>query len=194
MKLFSPKFKTLFNHAISILLFTNALVRLSNGMLTPIYALFVISIGGNLLDASLSGGVFALVAGLTSLVSGKLADELKESELMLVIGYLIMSFGYLLFFFTRTIPALLLAQALVGLGDAIYFPPFDAIYSKHAAKKMESSTWSLWEAMNYFTLAIGALLGGYLVMEFGFRVIFILMAGLCFISAAYIYFTPRKDL
>ena len=51
-----------FNKALRVLLFTNGMVLVSGALIAPIYALFVAEIGGNLLDASLTAAVFAVVA------------------------------------------------------------------------------------------------------------------------------------
>ena len=75
------------NRAARILLGTNAMILLAGAMLGPIYALFVEDIGGDLLDASIAWAVFALAAGFTTLITGKYADKIKESELILVLGY-----------------------------------------------------------------------------------------------------------
>ena len=50
------------------------------------------------------------------------------------------------------------------------------------------------EAINYFTTAIGAVAGGFLVVSFGFQSIFIMMGLLCFVSAGYIYHLSRRVL
>ena len=62
-----------FNKAIRILLTTNSFILIASAMLAPIYALFVEEIGSDLLDASYAFAVFAFVAGITTLISGKYA-------------------------------------------------------------------------------------------------------------------------
>ena len=156
-------------------------------MLGPIYALFVERVGGDLMDASIAGGIFAFVAGLTSLVSGKYSDKIKENELIVVLGYSIMGVGFLLYFWVNSVIFLFVVQAIIGLGEAIYSPAFDAVYSKHLDGHKSGRQWGAWESMNYFTTAIGAVVGGSLVTLFGFQPLFVIMAMLCFSSALYIY-------
>ena len=48
--------------------------------------------------------------------------------------------------------------------------------------------------MNYFTTAIGSIIGGILVTLFCFQMLFIVMAMLCFGSALYIYQLKRRVL
>lgn len=186
--------KRLFNKALRILLITNGLVLIAGAMLGPIYALFVKQIGGDLFDASITGGVFALAAGITTLIAGRYADKIDHDELIVALGYVFMGFGFILYLFVNSIWFLFGIQLLTGFAEAIYSPAFDALYSRHLNVKKAGRQWGAWESMNYFTFAIGAALGGVVASNFGFNAIFIIMAGLCFASATYIYFLPRKIL
>lgn len=176
------------------MLLTNAMILIASAMLGPIYALFVEKVGGDLMDASIAGGIFALVAGLTTLISGKYSDKVKENELIIVLGYLIMGTGFLLYFWANSVIFLFVVQAIIGLGEAIYSPAFDAVYSKHLDGQRFGVQWGAWESMNYFMTAIGAVVGGGLVTLFGFQTLFIIMATLCFGSALYIFSLKRKIL
>lgn len=186
--------KLFFNKALRILLATDGLILLASAMLGPIYALFVEDIGGSLLDASFAGGAFALAAGITTLLSGKFSDKVKENELIVVAGYCIIGVGFLLYLVVNSVWSLLVIQVLIGFGEAFYSPAFDAVYSKHLDGHKSGKQWGAWEATNYFTAAIGAVAGGYIVTILGFDMMFIAMATLCFGSALYIYKLPRKVL
>jgi len=83
---------------------------------------------------------------------------------------------------------------IVGLGEAIYSPAFDALYSKYLDGDESGIEWGAWESLDYFTRAIGALAGGLLVKCCGFSAMFIAMGLLCSFSAVYIYALPRKAL
>jgi len=182
------------NKALRIMLSTNGLILLAGAMLGPIYALFVEEIGGDLMDASIAGGIFALTAGITTFLSGKYSDKIKENELVIVFGYMVMGIGFLLYMIVNSILTLFLVEALLGFGEAIYAPVFDAVYSKHTDGRKSGKQWGAWESMDYFTAAVGTIIGGLVVTKFGFNAMFIIMAMLCFISALYIYKLPRRIL
>ena len=93
----------LFNRGLRILLITNALILIAGAMLGPIYALFVEKVGGSLLDASLTGGIFALVAGITTLIAGRYADKIKEKRYIVAFGYSLMGVGFFLYTFVNSI-------------------------------------------------------------------------------------------
>lgn len=186
--------RLLFNRALRVLLSTNAIILIASAMLGPIYAIFVEEVGGDLMDASLAGGIFALTAGITTLLSGKYSDRIKENELIVILGYAIMGVGFVLYIWVDSIIYLFIVQVIAGLGEAIYSPAFDAIYSKHLDGHKSGTQWGAWESMNYFTAASGAVIGGGIVTLFGFPVLFIIMALLCFGSALYIYHLKRNVL
>ncbi len=188
------KKKPLYNKSLKILVATNAIILVAGAMFGPIYALFVEEIGGDLMDASLTGAIFALAAGITVLVSGKLSDKIKHPERVIIFGYIVMGLGFLLYTTVSTIWALFAIQVIIGFGEAVYSPPFDALYSKHLDRNKEGKQWALWESMSYFTAVIGAVLGGLIASSFGFNALFVIMAFLCFTSATYIALIPRKTL
>lgn len=176
------------------MLFTNALILISGAMLGPIYAIFVGNVGGDLLDASFASGVYAFVAGITVFLLGKFSDRIKQREIVVVVGYLIIALGFFTYFFVQDVWSLLIVQAIIGFGEAVYSPSWDAIYSEHLSKHHEGTQWGAWESMNYLTIAFGSVIGGLIANYLGFKSLFILMGALSLFSAFYIYKLPRKVL
>ncbi|MBN2307109.1 MFS transporter [Candidatus Peregrinibacteria bacterium] len=187
--------KRFFNKALKILLATNALILLAAAMLAPIYAIFVEEIGGDLLDASIAGFLFAVSAGLATLFSGKVSDKIRHSDHVMMLGYGMMGLGFFLFLFVHSITTLFIIQILIGMGEAIYSPAFDKLYSEHLDRGQYGVEWGTWESMYYFTTAFGALIGGLLVTNFGFPALFLSMAFLSFTSGFYLYLlSPQRVL
>ena len=182
------------NVSLKILLVTNGIILLAGAMLGPIYALFVEKIGGNILDAGITGAVFALTAGITTIISGRYADKIKENELIIVFGYFLLGIGFFLYSKVNSVGTLLLVPVLIGFGEAIYAPAFDSVYTKHIKKGTAGKLWGLWEGMDYFVTAGGAVAGGFIVFKFGFNALFLIMASISILSALYILFLPRKIL
>ncbi|PIQ76597.1 hypothetical protein COU78_02725 [Candidatus Peregrinibacteria bacterium CG10_big_fil_rev_8_21_14_0_10_49_24] len=173
------------NKPLRILLVTNAMILMAGGLLGPIYALFVEEIGGDLLDAGIAGFVFAIAAGITVVISGKKSDASKHPEYIVALGYCIMGAGYLLYLFVHSMTSLLLVQVLIGFGEALYLPAFDALYSIHLDKNNEGGEWGEWESMNYFATAAAALIGGFVAEKHGFILLFLMMSLLCLLSGLY---------
>jgi len=181
-----------FNKTLRILLFTNALILIAAAMLGPIYALFVQKVGGDLLDASITGGVFALAAGITTLVAGRFADRKGMEKVILTAGYFLMGVSFLLYIVVDSTIELLFVQVLLGFAEAIYSPAFDSLYTRHICLCKAGRQWGMWEAMNYLSAGIGAIIGGFAISYLGFNAVFALMALLCFLSVIYISLLPKK--
>ena len=184
----------LFNRATKILLSTGTIALVAIAMLGPFYTIFVEKIGGNLLAASLTVAVFAVAAGVTTIIAGRYTNGVKEDELVVVLGYALMGLGFIFYIFVDSLFTLCLVQILIGIGGAIYAPAFEKLYTKHVKNCRVRHIWGAGRAMDYFSVAVGAVIGSLIVTHLGFEVLFILMAAFCFASAAYIYFLPRKVL
>jgi len=185
---------TFFNRGIRFLLLTNGLVLLGGAMIGPVYALFVEEIGGTLLYASLTGAVFALSAGLTSLLAGRVADNTKKPHRIVAIGYSLMATGFFSYSLVSSIWALLAVQLVIGVGEALYAPPFDSMYSRCSTKTKAGREWGTWESLSYFSAGIGAVIGGLVIEWFGFDVVFYSMTVMTLAGAAAMFTAPRKVL
>ena len=93
-------------------------------MFSPIYALFVEELGGDVMVASNAWAVLSLAAGLFSFVTGKWENKIKETELGIAWSQFIIGFAYLIYFMADGVLALYAAQALLGIGLAFYWPTF----------------------------------------------------------------------
>lgn len=182
------------NRALRILLATNGVILVAGAMLGPIYALHIERIGGDVLDASVSVALFALTAAIMTIVSGRLTDTWKEKELIVVAGYLVLCVGFLLYLFADSVLALFGIQIVLGIGEALYSPAFDSLFSDHSPAKQSGRSWSMWEAMNYLSVALGAFIGGVIATTLGFPVLFVAISMMCLASALYIFWLPRRVL
>lgn len=178
---------------LKILIFTDSLVLIAGAMIVPFYALFVENIGGDILDAGLAAGAFAIAAGISALVAGRLGDRVKHKEYIMAVAYLILALCFFLYSYVNSIWSLLLLQVVIGLVQAAYAPVFDALYGEHiGSKRTASSRWSLWESSYYFAIAIGAIGGAVVVNLTGFNGLFIAMALLCALAGLYVLLSRRQ--
>lgn len=180
--------------ALKILLGTNALVIVAGEMFGPIYAFFVEKVGGDILAAGITAAAFPIVAGLMTIILGRLEDALKEQELMISWGYFVMAAGFLSFIFVGSPAGLFLAQAVIGPGYAIYAPAWDALYSKYVDHKRGAFLWGTQEGLQQIFAAVGAISGGVIATYWGFNPLFMIMAALAFLSGLYVLLLPRSVL
>lgn len=191
--MFSIRSEILFNKPLKVLLSTNVLILISGYMFIPIYAIFVEQIGGNLMDAGFAAGIFAVSATIVTFFAGKLSDRKRYSKYILLYGYLLIGFGFFSLQYITTIKMLFIIQVIIGMGEAVYSPAFDKLYSQHVNKKSAGKQWGAWESLSYFSHAVGSCVGAIIAYYFSFNVLFIVMAALCFISGFYLYFFVPKN-
>ena len=72
-----------------ILLLTNWLVLISAAMIAPIYAIYVEKIWWDLMDASIALWIFALTAGMITLLSWRFTDKIKNKTLIIILWYIV---------------------------------------------------------------------------------------------------------
>ena len=101
--------------------------------------------------------------------------------------------GFLLYIAVHSVQELVAVQILIGLAQASVAPAFDALYTNHiGGPKHAGSRWGMWEAGNYFAIAIGSAGGAAIVKLTNFDVLFVCMALLCFGSGLYILTRPKR--
>lgn len=180
------------NKIRQFLLITNGLIFFAEAMLGPIYALFIADVGGSIINAGIAGGVFALVAGTLTLFVGKASDYSGSRRLFVGVGYAVIGIGFALYTIVDSFAALLVVEAVIGAGQAIYAPPFSALYSQHLDFRHPARQWGVWEAMTYYTTALGSVVGAYIASRYGFDALFVLMSFLAFVSAATVLWKPSR--
>jgi MFS family permease len=160
--------------AIKILIGSSIFFNFSAALLGPIYAIFVLKIGGSIETASGAWAVYSIVIGLLMLAFGKWEDQLNKRK-MVILGYAINTIGTAGYLFIQQPLQLFIVQAILGVSAAVNNPAWSAIFSTSLDKHRESSEWAYWEGTIRIDAGIAAILGGIIVMNFGFQALFILM-------------------
>lgn len=182
------------NKALKLLLFSNALVIWAGAMFGPIYAIYIEKIGGGILEASWAVALSTLATATFLFIFGRKEDRMKEPEIAMALGYLIIGAAFFGYIFSDSLLKLFVVQIVLGVGTALYSPAFDGLYSQHLDNKHTASQWAWWEIMSNIINSAGALIGGVLASKFGFGYLFATMGVLCVISAFFIWVQPRKAI
>lgn len=163
-----------------ILLLSDLLALLSAGLLGPIYALYVEKIGGDLLDASNTFALFMLTSGIVVFLVAKWEDRSKYKREIVIVSYGLAMIGTTAYLLVSSTWELFLVQILLGFANALKYPAYDALFSSE--KKHLALAWGEWEAVDYFSLGIGALVGGLTADYFGFFALLEMMVVLAICS------------
>ncbi|PIT92954.1 MAG: hypothetical protein COU06_02540 [Candidatus Harrisonbacteria bacterium CG10_big_fil_rev_8_21_14_0_10_38_8] len=178
---------------LKFLLWSDAWANLALGMLGPIYAIFIEEIGGDILDASWAYFVFMITAGIVMYLVSNWEDSVQHKEKLVSFGYSLTAVGCLGYFFVDSQTGLLIVQIILGLSMAFLSPAFDALYSHYVIKNQEASDWGKWEAMGYIVTAVAAVIGGYIVHIFGFKILFLAMFTAAVIGTLISLFLFKKE-
>ena len=164
--------------ALKILLFTDACFLFAAGLIGPIYAIFVEEIGGDILDAGWAWAVFMLTSGIVIFVLSRWENKVQHYEQMVIGGSALRSIALFSYLFVGSPAQLFMAQALLGLGQAVTVPAYDTLFTKSLDKGKEASQWGNWESMYYIVTAVSAVAGSAIAATFGFKVLFAAMFGI----------------
>jgi len=171
-----------------ILLFIGYMWVLADGYLGPIYALYSEKIGGDVLDTAGAWAVFMVVSGLLHLVFGRLADKPHRAKRVMLLGYLLATFGSVGYIFITNMFGLFIVQIVLGTANAMSSSTFDGIYSRSINKNNAVKMWSYIEGGYAIITAIGSVIGGLIVTLFSWTFLFVVMAATNAVATGIIFF------
>lgn len=160
----------------------NSIFIFADSLFIPLYALFVIKIGGG---AELAGILFGLKFAVTAIVEFfviKMRDKYKLDELLLKINFAIRGSAWLMLFFIPVIPILIIAQIIIGISEALGTPAVNALISEHLDEKKHLREWGISQLTSYIPQAIAGVLSGFIIALGGFQTLFLIMSLLAFIA------------
>lgn len=122
-------------------------------------------------SVGLLGSAFTLVYALAALPFGLWADR-GPRRVVLGAGVLIWSLATLLTGLTRNFAQLFATRAVLGIGEASYFPAGTSLLGDFFPRHLRGRIMSIWSAGSAFGIALGFAGGGLLAASFGWRAAF----------------------
>lgn len=161
------------------------------GLLSPIYALFVLQINGNEFIAGASWSLYLITAGLIMLFFSKKEDIARSYKPFLVAGYTIAAISTFMYLAISSIPQLFLLQFVHAIGIGLLTPSLRAAYTTLQNQKQKAHEWALFDGGLFILQGIAALSGGAILSLLGFTTLFLCMGALQLISA---FMVSRIDI
>src|SRR2546428_5329945 len=131
----------------------------------------------------LLGSAFLLVYALAALPFGYWADR-GVRKTVVAAGVAIWSLATLFTGFARNFAQLFLSRAVLGIGEASYYPAGTSLLSDYFPKEQRGRVMSIWGAGSTVGIAVGFAGGGFIAEKFGWRSAFF------FAAVARILFAP----
>jgi hypothetical protein len=154
-----------------------ALSSFSEGVILPIYAIFVQHIGGDILDAGGAMAAFLITEGIFIILVHRVRWNARARIVLMIIGWAIWLLGVVFYLFISNIATLFIAQILMAIGNAVADPIFDIELADHTDRTLKEYEWGFWEGSKSFIDGIAAIVGATVVSFFGFRSLIFLMIG-----------------
>jgi MFS transporter, Spinster family, sphingosine-1-phosphate transporter len=123
----------------------------------------------------LLGSAFLIVYAVAALPFGYWADR-GVRKTVVAAGVAIWSVATLFTGFARNFVQLFLSRAVLGIGEASYYPAGTSLLSDYFPKEQRGRTMSVWGAGSAFGIAVGFAGGGYIAEKFGWRSAFFFAA------------------
>src|SRR5467141_2619621 len=123
----------------------------------------------------LLGSAFLIVYAVAALPFGYWADR-GVRRTVIGVGVAIWSVATLFTGFARNFTQLFLSRAVLGIGEASYYPAGTSLLSDYFPKEQRGRTMSIWGAGSAFGIAVGFAGGGYIAEKFGWRSAFFFAA------------------
>src|SRR4030042_5027981 len=101
-----------------------------------------------IISVSATWSAFLISTFIFTLIISGVGDKIKEKEYLLLAGFLTRSVTWLLFIFTTNILYLVFLQILLGLGEALGTPAFDAIFSEHLDDGKRIHNYASWKLIS----------------------------------------------
>lgn len=179
------KFHLNINKVITFLTLSDFFIVSGWALIAPVFAVYITGQikGAGLEVVGLASTIYLLLKSGLQVPLANIIDKIKgerDDFLAMLIGSILIGIVPLLYIFVKTVPQLFLVQAFYGIGSALSYPSWLAIFTRHIDKKKEGWEWSFYYTMIDLSGAGMAALGGYVAGCLGFKYLFVLTSVLGF--------------
>jgi MFS transporter, Spinster family, sphingosine-1-phosphate transporter len=119
-------------------------------------------------QVGLLGSAFLLVYAVAAVPFGYWADR-GVRRTVVAAGVAVWSLATLFTGFARTFAQLFVSRAVLGIGEAGYYPAGTSLLSDYFPKEQRGRVMSIWGAGSTFGIAVGFAGGGYIADKYGWR-------------------------
>jgi MFS family permease len=122
-----------------------------------------------------------LFSGLQPL-TGAISDRMSRRKPFILIGLLIMGLSTLSYALATRYVHLIFIRILQGIGVALTVPAALALMAKSSEHQTRGGSMGIYTAMRMLGFAIGPLISGYLLVNYGFSIVFVVGGAFLFLA------------
>jgi MFS family permease len=176
---------------LMVLLFSMIVANIGTQMYGPLLPLYVQELGADINQIGIFFTLSMVAPLLFQILGGWLSDAIGRVQAM-AIGSVAGLAGYLIFVFAPSWEILLLATIGMAVATSFVGPSFQALVAEESPEESRGKVFGIVQGLFLIVGVIGAPLGGYLADSFGFRLMFIIAAGLYAIATFIRLFMARR--
>jgi predicted MFS family arabinose efflux permease len=153
-------------------------------------------VGGDLLDITWAWSAYLVVTGLMYLFVGRVLQNSKYQELVMVLGYAlntIFTFSYLM---VDSVKTLFFVQIGLGIAESLSTPIWDSLFANDMETKNNTFLWGLATGHTHFVTGIAVAIGGLITYYISFQMLFVIMGSIQAIATvmqARLLFVKKTD-
>lgn len=185
------------NEVIKFLTYSDLLILSGWGIVNPILAVFFTEKieGGSVVLAGFATTAYLLVKSVLQIPVARFIDLRKgewDDYWVMIIGASITSVVAFLYIIISLPWHVIVVQIVAGVGAALSFPAWQAIFTRHVDEKQEGSEWSLYFTATDIGGALAAGLGGFMAASMGYDSVFLLVGILSLCGTLFLAGVTRK--
>lgn len=165
------------NKIIRTLIASDIIILSSFALINPIFAIFVTQqiAGGTITAVGFATTIFLLVKSVLQVPIAQAVDRtLGETDdfVAVFIGSLMVSAVPFAYIFIGSVSQLYLVEAFHGIGAALVYPAWNAIFTRHVDSDHAGVEWGTYSTLVGLGAAASAAVGGVLAQSLGFPIVF----------------------
>jgi MFS family permease len=178
----------------NLLIFTigDLLRQLSMFITFPFFSLYVVALGGSMVDIGIVNSLRPLTGLFLYPVAGYISDRYSKVKIIGYTGFLSAAL-WSLFIFARDWRWIAVGNFLLGL-MTFYFPAFNALMASSIPEDKRALGYSLWLAIPMAIGIFSPLAGGYLISIWGIKAAMRFLYGLTLVVGLFIAFMNMRYL
>lgn len=185
------------NFVIRTLTIADVFILFGFGLVGPIFAIFLTENikGGSVEVVGIASMIYLITKSLGQLPVAQVIDKIKgerDDFWTMVVGSIGISSVPLLYLLARVPLHVYIIQFIYGLSQAMVFPSWMAIFTRHIEPEKEGIAWGLYYTLIDLSSAGAALLGGIIAKNMGFAPLFIAVSTISLFGSSWLMLVYKE--
>lgn len=187
------------NKAIRVLTLSDTLFFSGMALVEVVFSVFIIQQipGATVANLGIGNALFMLGILFTEPLFSKYYDSAQNAVVPFygfLVGNLLKSAFRLLFVFINSVSMYYVVYFILGIVHSIEYPSYAKLFTKYLDKGFESFEWGYKDTIMSLGKVLAFVASGYIVILFGYNVLFIASSILMFVSGVVFPYLYKKEL